>query len=113
MKCIINTLSSTLFLGRHLDQLIMCTIYGVCKVNRKQLTFRHIIEQYKRQARASPKVFREVRMRTAEETPQDIITFYNTIYMPAMRGQLYAVYQSAGALADADPLPTSTSPFRG
>ena len=47
--------------GRHIDQIVMCTVYGVCKVNQRSVTFRHIIEQYKRQPKASPKVFREVR----------------------------------------------------
>ena len=42
-------------LGRHLDQIIMCSVYGVCKVNRHEVTFRQIIEQYKRQPKATPK----------------------------------------------------------
>eukprot|EP00966_Prymnesium_polylepis_P111430 2577388-Prymnesium_polylepis.1 len=77
-----------LLTNRHLDQIIMCSVYGVCKVNQRQVTFRHIIEQYKRQPTASPKVFREVCMATPDEEPQDIIKFYNQIFIPAMKDQL-------------------------
>ena len=58
-----------LLVGRHLDQILMCAVYGVCKVNQRQVTFRQIIEQYKRQPGASPRTFREVRMATAELSP--------------------------------------------
>ena len=51
-----------LLVGRHLDQILMCAVYGVCKVNQRQVTFRQIIEQYKRQPGASPRTFREVRL---------------------------------------------------
>ena len=47
----------------------MCAVYGVCKVNQRQVTFLQIIEQYKRQPGASPRTFREVRMATAELSP--------------------------------------------
>jgi hypothetical protein len=58
-----------LLVGRHLDQILMCAVYGVCKVNQRQVTFLQIIEQYKRQPGASPRTFREVRMATAELSP--------------------------------------------
>jgi len=77
--------------GRHLDQIVMCTVYGVCKVNQRSVTFRHIIEQYKRQPKASPKVFREVRMANKSDKPQDIICFYNQVYIPAMKECLMEV----------------------
>jgi len=87
--------------GRHLDQILMCAVYGVCKVNQpatqKSVTFRHIIEQYKRQPNASQKTFREVRMRTLDEEPQDIIAFYNLIFIPAMKEHLLLVCNPAPA----------------
>jgi len=101
--------SRHLLLGRHLDQVIMCTIYGVCKVNQRQVTFRHIIEQYKRQAKASPKVFREVRMKTPDDPPQDIICFYNQIFIPATKDMLMRVCCQPPAPPAAAP-PSSPSP---
>ncbi|EOD38020.1 hypothetical protein EMIHUDRAFT_462234 [Emiliania huxleyi CCMP1516] len=63
IKVVVEGPARHLMRGRHLDQIIMCTIYGVCKVNKRQeeapKTFRDIIEQYKRQDKAAAKVFRE------------------------------------------------------
>lgn len=74
-------------------QILLCAVYGVCKVNQRQVTFRQIIEQYKRQPGASPRTFREVRMKTADEDPQDIIQFYNLIFIPTMKEHLLRVDQ--------------------
>ena len=95
LKAVIHTPARQLLVGRHLDQIIMCTIYGVCKVNKRTeedaKTFRHIIEQYKRQEKASAKVFREVRMQSAADQPQDIIAFYNKIFIPHMKDNLLRI----------------------
>mmetsp|Transcript_7161 Transcript_7161/g.12032 ORF Transcript_7161/g.12032 Transcript_7161/m.12032 type:complete len:873 (-) Transcript_7161:575-3193(-) len=106
--CLKNVLNSAryLLLGRHLDQLIMCTVYGVCKVNQRAVTFRHIIEQYKRQPKATMKVFREVRMKEPGDQPQDIICFYNQIFIPAMKDQLMHICSGKGPI----PAGSNTSP---
>ncbi len=53
----ILTEKTNLMINRHLDQIIMCTIYGVCRVNQlKDTTFKNIIEQYKIQPQSSTKV---------------------------------------------------------
>jgi retinoblastoma-like protein 1 len=57
---VINEHTSLLY-GRHLDQIILCALYGVCKVNQlKQITFKDIITQYKKQAQAKNSIFRTV-----------------------------------------------------
>ena len=87
--------------GRHLDQLLMCSIYGVCKVNlqhgAKQVTFRDIINQYKRQQGATARTFREVKMRSSADPPQDIIQFYNLVFIPAMKDRCYGCAAPAAA----------------
>jgi len=102
-----------LLIGRHLDQIVMCTVYGVCKVNQRSVTFRHIIEQYKRQPMASPKVFREVRMTRKGEKPQDIICFYNQIYIPSMKEHLMQIVSTPsvaeGGASSIDGTPASPS----
>lgn len=108
-----------LLTGRHLDQIVMCTVYGVCKVNQRSVTFRHIIEQYKWQPKASPKVFREVRMASDCEKPQDIICFYNQIYIPAMKEHLMHIVSTpsaakgAGSTDGPPALPSLTRLTRG
>ena len=91
--------------GRHLDQLLMCSIYGVCKVNlqhgAKQVTFRDIINQYKRQQGATARTFREVKMRSSADPPQDIIQFYNLVFIPAMKDHLLRVAAAPAAAGGA------------
>uniref|UniRef100_A0A7S3BBY4 Retinoblastoma-associated protein A-box domain-containing protein n=1 Tax=Haptolina ericina TaxID=156174 RepID=A0A7S3BBY4_9EUKA len=113
-ECVKVVLESvrTLLRGRHLDQIIMCSVYGVCKVNQRPVTFRHIIDKYKLQASATPKVFREVCMATAEEEPQDIIKFYNVIYIPAMKDHLLRVCTANAEGASTPVLHSAGSPHR-
>ncbi|CAK9855657.1 unnamed protein product [Sphagnum jensenii] len=51
---------TSLFFNRHIDQLILCTIYGVCKVSKATVTFRDIIHQYRMQPQCKLHVFRNV-----------------------------------------------------
>ena len=96
----------------------MCAAYGVCKVNKRQnVTFRHIIEQYKKQPGASPRTFREVRMREPTDEPQDIIQFYNTLFIPAMKDHLIRQLKlrrrrrrQPAAAAAASPAPAAAAP---
>ena len=89
-----------LLVGRHLDQLLMCAVYGVCKVSARPVTFRQIIEQYRRQPGASPRTFREVRMQSAADAPQDIIQFYNLIFIPVMKDHLLRINGAANTAAN-------------
>jgi retinoblastoma-associated protein len=115
IKAVIQTPARHLLVGRHLDQIIMCTIYGVCKVNKRpdeeSKTFRHIIEQYKRQEKASAKVFREVRMGSSGDPPQDIIAFYNKIFIPSMKDHLLRVLKEVSEERTAPSSHMSPSPL--
>jgi hypothetical protein len=42
---------------RHIDQIMLCVVYGVCKVNKlKDVAFRKILEKYRLQPHSVPKV---------------------------------------------------------
>jgi len=85
----VAVLNMQLLLGRHLDQLISCAIYGVCKVNGIQVTFRDILLKYRQQhPQAFSSIFRQVRMKSADDPPMDIICFYNLIFIPAMKERI-------------------------
>jgi hypothetical protein len=72
---------------RHVDQVIMCTIYGVCKVQSRALTFRAIIDAYRLAMPAAPSsVYRDVRISDTQQG--DIILFYNTVFIPLMERAL-------------------------
>ncbi|CAI5484131.1 unnamed protein product [Closterium sp. Yama58-4] len=45
---------------RHLDQIILSSVYGVCKVSQVAVTFKDIIAQYRKLPHCKPSVFRNV-----------------------------------------------------
>ncbi|KAH9555125.1 hypothetical protein CY35_08G098100 [Sphagnum magellanicum] len=80
---------TSLFFNRHIDQLILCSIYGVCKVSKVTVTFRDIIHQYRMQPQCKFHVFRSVfidlppwqRNGKGGQETGDIIKFYNEIFV--------------------------------
>ncbi|KAL5732614.1 hypothetical protein ACOSP7_031965 [Xanthoceras sorbifolium] len=84
---------TSLFFNRHIDQIILCCFYGVAKISQLSLTFREIIYNYRKQPQCKPQVFRSVFVdwssaRQAGRTEQDhvdIITFYNKVFVPAVK----------------------------
>ncbi|KAL3695441.1 hypothetical protein R1sor_009517 [Riccia sorocarpa] len=86
---------TSLFFCRHIDQLILCSIYGVCKVRKADVTFKKCIEQYGKQPQCKSHVFRNVYIDipTRGETKSgqgtgDIIKFYNEVFVPATKAYL-------------------------
>ncbi|KAL0421649.1 UNVERIFIED_CONTAM: Retinoblastoma-related protein [Sesamum latifolium] len=84
---------TTLFFNRHIDQIILCCFYGVAKISQLNLTFKEIIFNYRKQPQCKPQVFRSVYVdwtaprRNGKSGPDhvDIITFYNEIFVPAVK----------------------------
>ncbi|CAA6659647.1 unnamed protein product [Spirodela intermedia] len=83
-----------LFFNRHIDQIILCSLYGVAKISDLSLTFKEIIYGYRKQQQCKPQVFRSVFVdwsstncsgyRTGQEHV-DIITFYNEVFIPSIK----------------------------
>ncbi|CAI5998433.1 unnamed protein product [Closterium sp. NIES-65] len=84
---------------RHLDQIILSSVYGVCKVSQVAVTFKDIIAQYRKLPHCKPSVFRNVFIdakpppadsASKEPIPQHgyIIRFYNEIFIPAAKSFL-------------------------
>ena len=56
-----------LLFNRHLDQIVLSAIYGVCKVAQlKQISFKQIINQYRQQPQAKSDIFRTVVLKQTE-----------------------------------------------
>ena len=68
---------------RHLDQVVLCSVYGVCKVlQMREQKFKDIVSRYQKQPQASPSIFRHVVIQQSMpglvvESKKDIIEFYN------------------------------------
>ncbi|XAR48259.1 hypothetical protein NMG60_11031016 [Bertholletia excelsa] len=95
----ILTQRTSLFFNRHIDQIILCCLYGVAKISQLNLTFKEIIFNYRKQPQCKPQVFRSVfvdwslahrRGKTGQEHV-DIITFYNEIFIPAVKPLLVEI----------------------
>lgn len=51
---------TSLFFNRHIDQLILCCLYGFAKVTQLPLSFREILHNYKKEPQCKPEVFLSV-----------------------------------------------------
>jgi len=81
--------------GRHVDQLLMCSLYGVCRINELSITFKSIIEKYSAQPQSASRIYRSVLINQADKSYGDIITFYNNIFIPIMQPYILQSHQSS------------------
>lgn len=86
---------TSLLFKRHIDQILLCAMYGVCKVKQLNVTFKQIIQHYKQNPHDSY-IYRTVFFNLPSARPLqkggqgtgDIISFYNAIFVPAIKGFL-------------------------
>ncbi|XP_072980784.1 retinoblastoma-related protein-like [Typha angustifolia] len=84
---------TALFFNRHIDQLILCCLYGVAKVSILNLTFKEIVNNYRKEPQCKLEVFRSVFVSRLSAHGNggtgvdhvDIITFYNEIFIPTVK----------------------------
>ncbi|KAJ6846103.1 retinoblastoma-related protein-like isoform X2 [Iris pallida] len=94
---------TSLFFNRHIDQLILCSFYGVAKVTQLSLTFKEIIQNYKKQPQCKLQVFRSIfvnwpstsRNGKRGQEHVDIITFYNEVFIPTVKPILVEIGPAA------------------
>lgn len=105
--CLIQQILSQrthLFFNRHIDQIILCSFYGVAKISHLDLTFKEIIYNYRKQPQCKPQVFRSVFIHWPSinnngkkgQEHVDIITFYNEIFIPSIKPLLVEIGSIAG-----------------
>ncbi|CAM6129031.1 unnamed protein product [Calypogeia fissa] len=105
---------TTLFFNRHIDQMILCTIYGVCRVNKANVTFKKCIEHYNKQPQCKRQVFCNVLLdlspvksegKARTQEVGDIIKFYNQMFVPAAKQYLVNISEPVAMPATANPRP--------
>ncbi|CAH1980858.1 unnamed protein product [Acanthoscelides obtectus] len=86
--------NSDLIKDRHLDQLLMCAIYMICRITKISVKFQDIMKFYREQPQCSSKVYRSVLFKRAyvqedgtvvPEVRNDLINFYNSVYVDVMQ----------------------------
>uniref|UniRef100_A0A8C6UIB9 Retinoblastoma-like protein 1 n=1 Tax=Neogobius melanostomus TaxID=47308 RepID=A0A8C6UIB9_9GOBI len=76
---------------RHLDQLLLCSIYIICKVTKEANTFQDIMKCYRSQPQANSHVYRSVLIR---RTPREQVTDENMEVDPASGGECKTLHSS-------------------
>eukprot|EP01103_Thecamoeba_quadrilineata_P003465 TRINITY_DN13234_c0_g1_i1.p1 TRINITY_DN13234_c0_g1~~TRINITY_DN13234_c0_g1_i1.p1 ORF type:complete len:585 (+),score=106.19 TRINITY_DN13234_c0_g1_i1:158-1912(+) len=95
LQTLINVVThhSELMYNRHLDTLLMCSVYGVCLANKQKLTYRVIIDKYRIQPQSVAKIYREIPLDGEEKG--DIIKFYNIKFIPRLENFIIQVTETA------------------
>lgn len=93
---------------RHLDQILLCTIYGASKALAHQLTFNNLISKYSELYPHNSGLFRAVLMDS--DTSRDVITFYNEIFIGCMQSHLIMINKPQGAGTQPPPRVPSLHP---
>uniref|UniRef100_A0ACD5ZNH7 Uncharacterized protein n=1 Tax=Avena sativa TaxID=4498 RepID=A0ACD5ZNH7_AVESA len=115
---------TALFFNRHIDQIILCSIYGVAKISQLALTFKEIIFSYRKQPHCKPQVFRSVYVHWQSRSRSgkigadhvDIITFYNEVFIPIVKpllvdlGPCTSPNKNSDEKSAADAVPFPESP---
>lgn len=75
---------------RYLDQLIMCSLYGICKVVDLKLKFQDIIKKYRNICAFNPSTFNAMVFKCKIDANQfeDIISFYNKSFVAELKDKI-------------------------
>ncbi|XP_067948910.1 retinoblastoma-associated protein-like isoform X2 [Watersipora subatra] len=74
--------------GRHLDQIIMCSLYAICKVIDKEVKFKVIVAAHEKLPhKPDSSIYKRVLIGPPVGTAS-IIKFYNDVYMQSMKAYL-------------------------
>ncbi|KAM4796010.1 retinoblastoma-associated protein [Rhinophrynus dorsalis] len=71
---------------RHLDQIMMCSMYGICKAKNIDLRFKTIVTAYKELSNTNQETFKHVLIREGKH--DSIIVFYNLVFMQKLKGNI-------------------------
>ncbi|KAF9589844.1 hypothetical protein IFM89_028779 [Coptis chinensis] len=87
---------TALFFNRHIDQIILCSFFGVAQFSKLNLTIQEILRSYVGQPRCKSQVYRSIFVDWSPtchngKTGQEYVgltTFYNEIYFPSVKSIL-------------------------
>ncbi|XP_077339390.1 retinoblastoma-associated protein isoform X1 [Lithobates pipiens] len=71
---------------RHLDQIMMCSMYGICKAKNIDLRFKTIVTAYKQLTNTNQETFKHVLIRDGRH--DSIIVFYNLVFMQKLKSNI-------------------------
>ncbi|EAT48843.1 AAEL000128-PA, partial [Aedes aegypti] len=104
--------SKELIRDRHLDQMVMCSIYLYARIKRDTRTFADVMKAYRTLPQSYSHVYRSVfisRKSHGDEERGDIIRFYNTVYITEMQSVATQFGNEEGRSLMLSPLPKTTN----
>lgn len=96
-----------IFKERHLDQIILSSIYVISRLSDKPFTFYEILKFYRKLANSSSVVYRSVLIDPVNETRSDIIIFYNEVFIQEVNRYLpeFTINNNEWKKINISPLP--------
>ncbi|KAJ8031133.1 Retinoblastoma-associated protein [Holothuria leucospilota] len=89
----------------HLDQIIMCCIFAICKVNNRNILFKEIASVYSKMPHSVSSTYKHVKL--ADGTYGHIILFYNSVFITALKDFILR-FQPHGQSPQISPVPNSS-----
>ena len=98
-----------IFLNRFLEQIIMCSVYALCKIHSQKVKFQEIISKYQKISSFSKSLFQSIiyKCKIKEKENNDIIHFYNEIFVIELRNQIL----DSGKTTSLEDLDHTFNPF--
>jgi retinoblastoma-associated protein len=92
---VVNKHAIELLKNRNVDVAILCSIYGVCKVQKMNITFDALINSYKKCSQQScvTHIVRGIELTKAGEDGS-IVDYYNRVFVPVMKALILSMPQS-------------------
>ncbi|XP_035232157.1 retinoblastoma-associated protein-like [Stegodyphus dumicola] len=98
---------SHLLRGRHIDQIIMCCIFAICKVMEQEVRFKTIVSCYGQLSHSSVSVYKQV---LSEGEKKFITVFYNKEFNSEMKDYIISHFWNKSK-TESSTLNTEQSPF--
>ena len=89
--------------NRHIDQILMCCIFGMCKVVAQDVRFKSIVHEYKNMPHARPEVHKYVYIKKDKE--DSIISFYNQVFLHNIKSYILQFSPQRTQVPQLSPLP--------
>ncbi|XP_059156891.1 retinoblastoma-associated protein-like [Physella acuta] len=95
--------------NRHIDQIIMCCIYGICKVAEHEIKFKSIVSEYKNMPHARPEVFKDVYI--SPDQTESIINFYNSVFVQTIKMYILQFSPNRESRPQLSPMPKQSPSY--
>ena len=89
--------------NRHIDQILMCCIFGMCRVVGIDVKFKMIVHEYKKMPHARPEVHKYVYI--SKDKEDSIITFYNQVFLNEIKSYILQFSPQKSSTPQLSPLP--------